>query len=461
MVKAKKKTKKINKNASQEYRVLAKVPRVDPSIKEVFEQLYSGFAFRVVSQFFADLAKNLLLKKLLSRIRRQKAADFKLRFARQVDEDVSHEHLIKEFSSWILLQSVDSKNQGNVFLPQHISHLDLLHKVVSNYALHRSALLSAPLKQKEADNFARELVRKLNPAKILPTLHKYHKPPLLQENPTKYFVRTRDEGRWEEFKDEKVTLTLVSKHHSMMNQLPVEDILIGYTLQEFSDLVFIRLQQLILKKMLTRIKKKFSALPKKKDQDDMDALIFQTLTYYDLFGVQPFSWEMVHIKNKKLERMYKSAVEIVGSPSSTQIPYFGLFPGTEQYFGSLGSSFDVCPQAGTYSLRLPASYLLVNHFYKKAYDWLLTAEKGKKKLTILFWYPNFRFLPASIGDVEITDNDNMPTANATVLKFSDKEVLPLLEKNKFLKEKFTYFPGKDLAKSSKDGTYKVFVLSTK
>jgi hypothetical protein len=92
---------------------------------------------------------------------------------------------------------------------------------------------------------------------------------------------------------------------------------------------------------------------------------------------------------------------------------------------------------------------------------LTDAKKNKRKLKILFWYPQFTYVLTSL-DIEISnDNTNENVGlKETVLRFADINLRPLLEKSPFLQQVFAYRRGANLAANSKKYDYKVFLLES-
>jgi hypothetical protein len=205
--------------------------------------------------------------------------------------------------------------------------------------------------------------------------------------------------------------------------------------------ISINLRQFITSKYNNYLKKRYNG----KDINFNNS-IFYLLTYYTLNGfineAGNCDTDIPDINDKKLNNLYDKAINLIGTPLSVPInkQYFGLFPDIEQYFGSLGSFYDVKPKSGIYSIQFPLSYFFIKNTIDSVNEWLHNATTNNEDLTFILWIVNIFEIRAYIEKIH-------------------KILVPLLDSSKYTKQKYYYLYGKKATKSK--ASHIIYVLSSK
>jgi hypothetical protein len=80
---------------------------------------------------------------------------------------------------------------------------------------------------------------------------------------------------------------------------------------------------------------------------------------------------------KILKKYLNIKIELFGSAINTSSTRYGsIFTDIEQYFGSIGSFFNLDIKAGYYEINPPFEYNLINNMFNKLFEWLENTNKG-------------------------------------------------------------------------------------
>lgn len=455
--------KRVRKNAdTSEYRVLAKTQELPVTVTQILDSMYSSFAFQVVQRYVLPIAQSILYKKYVTRrleIGLQKRAFIVF------DEKVNESFLQSEFAAWIILQN---KHLGNTnpFLPTKLSDDEFLREVLKFYFLHRSDVLAKKIKEKEAESYAKQVLKHLSLPKLLPAINRHHTPPLMRkEAPKEYKTHIIEDVERLEVQNfngkthtEKATLVKLGQKKTRLDEFAIDEMSIGFRLEHTNDIVFLKFQYPLLDTEYAKLKKSF--VPK--GRINLEDVVFLLLTLYSGFGLlykSQFARGLLDIADPKLKKLQDKSTILIGTPFNVPAGkgYFSLFPEVERHFGSVGSFFEAQPLTGTYSLLPLPSFVFMNYCLDRVEAWLNDAAKEKRPLTILFWYP--RLHTTLYVDVDLPRfESNNNTKEELIYESVNKNLLPRLHKVKHKKTVFNYAPKKKLSNNSKNYVYKVFVF---
>lgn len=446
-----------------EYRVMANRAPISVTMDHILDMMYSSFAFQVVQRYVLPLARISLYKKYEKK--KVKLGLQKHAFL-TFDESINEAFLHNEFASWVLLQNKVRTNK-NPFLPTKIVDEIFLQEPLKFYFQHRSDVIQKQIPETEAVAMAKKVIAQLSLKKLFPALNKHHTPPLMRKEAPKEFkahvkesaevlnVETLD-GKT---KEEKATLVKIGQKVHSLDDFSIDELTVGYRLEDTDDLVFLRLQYPLLDEEYKRLKDRF--IPK--GRLSIEEASFLLLTLYSGFNLlykTPFARGVLDIKDPKLKRLHETATSLLGTPFTVPSgkTYFSLFPEVEKHFGSIGSFFEAQPITGVYSLIPVPSFAFMSYSLDRVEAWLNDAKKNGHDLTIMFWYP--RLHPTLYVDVELEFNKNSNREQDMIYDLVNKDLLPRLEAVKHKKEVINYAHGKRLDSNAKNYVFKVFVFST-
>lgn len=445
-----------------EYRVMANTSTISVTMDHILDTMYSSFAFQVVQRYVLPLARISLYKKYAKKkveLGLQKHAFLTF------DESINESFLHNEFASWVLLQRKVRTND-NFFLPNKIVDEIFLQEPLKFYFQHRSDVIQKMMPEKEAVSLAKKVIAQLSLKTLFPSLNRHHTPPLMKKDAPKEFKAHVIEGAERlnvETKDgktkvAKATLIKIGQKVNRLDDFSIDELSVGYRLEDTDDLVILRLQYPLLDEEYQRLKDRF--IPKGKLK--IEEASFLLLTLYSGFNLlynTPFARGVLDIKDPKLKALQEKATSLLGTPFT--VPpgktYFSLFPEVEKHFGSIGSFFEAQPVTGVYSLIPVPSFAFMSYSLDRVEAWLNDAKKDGRELTIMFWYP--RLHPTLYVDVELEFNKDSDREQDMIYDLVNKDLLPRLENVKHKKEVINYGHGK-LSANSENYVFKVFVFST-
>lgn len=422
-------------NKSIEYRVGEKPKSVIGDSKDIIQAMYSGFSLNVLQEYIFPL-----IEKYLYRLYEKKKIEMSLgkRQFISLDQRINKVVSTIELSNWIILQQKDNKN-NNIFLPTYLSDIVYLKEFIKIAFLHQTEVFHKRISDKDAEDLAKKVLNDLSLDKILPNLKKNHIPPLLKEN-------ADFEVTIEKYQNIR-TIIFNSK-----NDIKFSEVVIGYNLFNSADIVYLTFQYSIEEEEFEKVKKRYIG-------KNFNEALFLLLTYYKGFSylyVTPFSRGLLDVADPKLEKLNDVSTILLATPftAPSNKSYFSLFPHIEKQFGSIGSFFEAKPVTGTYSLLPPPSFVFISYCISRIEGWLEMAEKEKRDLRIVFWYP---FLTAEYGVVEKLEIK--VDVKEIIYGDMNKHLLERLERIKYKKEVINYTHGK-VIKDDEDYIFRVFVFST-
>jgi len=454
---------------SEEYRVLEKPESMSISMSSILDMMYSSFAFQVIQRFVLPIAQTELYKKFAKRkldVGLQKQAFLVF------DEEVNEQFIHQEFASWILLQNKEKANSAtnNPFLPRKIVDLVFIQEALKMYFLHRSRVIGKKSSEKEATADAKAVLKKLGLSTLMPALNKKHTPPLMTKEAHRSYkaeiVKTKDKLRVLNSKgrttEEDQVIVKISKKEQKepLTAVGMDEMYVGFRIQSTNDVVIMNFQNPLLDVEMEKLKKMF--VPK--SRIDLAEATFLLLTLYAGFGLlyrTPFARGLLELADPRLKKIQDTATILIGTPFTVPKgrPYFSLFPGVEQHFGSMGSFFDAQPLTGTYSLLPPPTFVFISYCLDRVEKWLNDAKKDNRSLKIAFWYP-YLYTASYVEppNVEFESNENME--EMLIYEEVNRHLLRRLEGVKHKKQVINYAPGKKLSNSAKNYVFRVFVFET-
>lgn len=410
--------------------------------KNVIDLLYNVFSFKLINSYFMKY----LLVTTYDTIQKKLSSKNVMKLQSTV--------LLNKFSFlieniyWSIKQSNHKENRKNLLFQKKVYSLEELEDLVEKIIISIYKTLDIKINDIIINKIKKKVFNKMSLKKMIPFLEKNHLPPLASENIFKTYEVKDKRKNIENL--ENVTEYFLYRKNDIINKFPLTTLSTGFKMKQLieDNYVNVNLRYLLNDKLSKILKERFTG--KKKEFNNA---VYYLLTYYDLneflrangdfFDIVP------KIKNKKLNQLYNKAIELVGTPFTVpdNKPYYGLFPDVEQYFGSIGSFYDVNPTKGIYSINLPPSYIFMKDAIVKIEKWLDSAVKNdiatktltKIPLTFILWVP-----------LNIYFGDNFEVDLSTTL-FENiyEELSSKLEKSKYLK--FSVLTSKN----------NIFVLSSK
>jgi hypothetical protein len=424
---------------SSEYRLLSeeKDTYQNISMKHIFDVIYSAFSLDVIKTYFLLLAN--------SEVKQPK--DLKKNIVLSVDNVINDAYLKMELSNWILLQKKHPSNK-NSFLPIHFSDYQFLEQIIQHFLLHHSDFHGIKIEKKKLDKTVLNILKKLSLENTIRKLYENHTPPFMIEEPSKEYVikKTND---YDSNYNQTINILSLEKQNNIFSKV-TDNLSVIYEIKGSENMFSLFLKMYFSKEEYVMLKKKF--IPKNKI--DMNETLYTLMTFYFHFGfldgMYSYARNPIQIKNKTFLSYHKKAVELIGTPFTSEKKYFSLFPEIETHFGSIGSFFKAEPLKGTYSLRPPHSFVFTHYCLDRVEGWLQSAKKENRKLTFLFWIPYFFLKEYSIFS---NSKVHLQIKNKNKLKMIFEYANDSFKKR--IKEKVSFFyPSKE------DFFYKVYIMST-
>ena len=419
------------------YSLLSNFPKKEASTKNVIDLIYSVFSFKLIQEYAINYLKVTIFDSL-------NVQNVSSDIVKKVSETIrlNNNYFHFEYLYWNILNSKYKQNKNNLLLPKKVYELKELMSIteqiiISYYMAFGKKITLITIKKIQKSFFA-----KMKMVKIIPFLEKNHLPPLSSnEIFESYSVKNIINNNV--YTGEEGTEYYLYRKNDIVSKFPISYFVSGYTMSRIKNenYISINLRQFITSKYNNYLKKRYNG----KDTN-IDNSIFYLLTYYTLNGfineAGNCDTDIPDINDKKLNNLYDKAINLIGTPLSVPInkQYFGLFPDIEQYFGSLGSFYDVKPKSGIYSIQFPLSYFFIKNTIDSVNEWLHNATTNNEDLTFILWIVNIFEIRAYIEKIH-------------------KILVPLLDSSKYTKQKYYYLYGKKATKSK--ASHIIYVLSSK
>ena len=429
------------------YNIVTNFPKKKISTKNVVDLLYSVFSFKLLNEYFI----NYLFVSIFDNITKKLSSKNILKINKTTLLNKNYFNI--EYLYWSLSEAQYEKNKNNLLFQKKIYNLEALTNVVENIIISTHKSVGLKISEKDIEKIKNNVFKKMDLRTIIPFLFLNHLPPLASKDAFKNQVIKNKKVKNAITKQNGVNYYLY-RENDIVSKIPISYISTGFSMKQLLNIHYINvdIKHFIISEYEILLKKRFTDKSVKKDY--FNNAVFYLLTYYKLNGFLTDTGlvrsEIPKFKNKKLKKLYSAAIELVGTPFTVPIdnPYFGLFPDIEQYFGSLGSFYDVNPVSGTYSIQFPLSIQFIENTIKKVNTWLDNAYKNGEKLTFLLW------IPLNIYDIHEDFTFDLKTSI-----YGDKyeTFISNIESSKYLLRSFFYFYDKKA--TSSNSTHIIYVLS--
>lgn len=420
--------------SDHKYKISSPFPKKDQSnTKNVIDLLYNVFSFKLVNSYFFkyllvttyDTIKKKLSFKNISKL--QQTVLFNQFF------------FLSENIFWSINQSNYKENRKNLLFQKKVYSLEELEKLVEHIIISVYKSINSKISDKTIENIKNDVFERMSLETLIPSIEKDHLPPLASNTVYKTY-RVKDKRKV--IDDEKVTEYSLYRKNDVISKFPLTALSTGFEMKQLleDNYVSVNLRYLLQDKHLKLLKKRYTG-----KKNDFNNAIYYLLTYYDLNEFLRENGDIsetdVSITDKKISKLYSKAIELAGSPLTVpeNKSYFSLFPDIEQYFGSLGSFYDVIPEKGIYSIHFKISSIFVENAIIKVEKWLSSAVKNEKSLTILLIFPFQLYFSKEF-------QANM--SKTYLVKNIYEESMSKIEKSKYLKS------------SSKNSKNIIFTLSS-
>jgi hypothetical protein len=419
------------------YSLLSKFPKKEASTENVIDLIYSTFSFKLINNYSINYLKISIFDTLNMK-------NISYTKARKINEAIKTNNIFFHFEYlyWNIFNLKYKQNQNNLLLPKKVYELKELHYITEQIIISYYKAYGKKITPDIIKKIQKSFFEKMKFVKILPFLEKNHIPPLASLGVFKSY-NIKNKKNTNIYSDEEGTEYYLYRKNDIISKLPVNYFTTGFTMSRIIDINYIsvNLRQFITSKYNSYLIKRYTG-----NNTNLNNSIFYLLTYYTL---NEFIDEAGHCKmnipkitDNKLNNLYSKSIDLVGTPLSVPInkPYFGLFPDIEQYFGSLGSFYDVEPQSGIYSIQFPMSFFFIKNTLDSVDTWLNNATKNNEDLTFILWIVNIKDTWAYISNIH-------------------NILVPLLNKSKYTKQKYYYLYDNKATESN--SSHIIYVLSSK
>lgn len=400
------------------YKILSAFKEKKTSTENVVDLLYSIFSFKLLTKYFTNYTIMLILDSINKKLTNKEIVKYNEVIM------INIQTFFIEMLHWGILQTKYKQNRGNILFSKKVYYIEELSNIIKKFIESVYNSVNIKNKPKTIEKIKDNILSKMLLEDIIPFLEKNHLPPLASKHAFKTH-KVKEKKSINLLTDENNYEYYLYRENDIVSKFPISYVTSGFQMKRFRDenYIYVNLRYFLHPKYIKLLQKRYNK------KTNFNNAVFYLLSYYHLNGLLEdtgyINNEIPKIKNKKINNLYKSAIELVGTPLtvSPNKKYFGLFPDIEKHFGSLGSFYDFEPQSGVYSITLPISYLFISDTITKIKKWLRTSDK----MTFLLWLP-----------LNVYTTDGFIIPNKSLLKNIYTDLIPKIIKSDFYKELYYY-----------------------